>query len=107
MIKMIDFSNCKLSSRNLEYGGRAGEKKGIFYNNEFWFLKFPKSTSGMNDIKGLSYATSPLSEYIAVIYIKFLDMMSTKLFWVFVLMGKDTRLFALVKILLKMTKPNC
>lgn len=61
---MIDFSNCKLSSRNLEYGGRAGEKKGIFYNNEFWFLKFPKSTSGMNDIKGLSYATSPLSEYI-------------------------------------------
>ena len=64
MIEMIDFTNCKLSSRNLEYGGRAGEKKGIIYNNDFWFLKFPKSTLGMDKIKGLSYVTSPLSEYI-------------------------------------------
>lgn len=40
MIKMIDFSNAALSSRNLEYGDRAGEKKGILFNNEFWFLKF-------------------------------------------------------------------
>ncbi len=23
MMKMIDFSNCELSSRNLQYGGRA------------------------------------------------------------------------------------
>ena len=46
MIEMIDFTNCELSSRNLEYGGRAGEKKGIIYNNEFWFLKFPKNTLG-------------------------------------------------------------
>ncbi len=53
MIKMIDFSDAKLSSRNLEYGGRAGEKKGIIFNNEFWFLKFPKNTMGMNNVKGL------------------------------------------------------
>lgn len=64
MIQMIDFSNCKLSSRNLEYGGRAGEKKGIIYNGGFWFLKFPKNASAMNNTKGLSYVTSPLSEYI-------------------------------------------
>ena len=64
MIEMIDFTNCELSSRNLEYGGRAGEKKGIIYNNDFWFLKFPKNTLGMDKIKGLSYVTSPLSEYI-------------------------------------------
>ena len=32
MIELIDFSNCKLSSRNLEYGGRVGEKKGIIFN---------------------------------------------------------------------------
>lgn len=64
MIKMIDFTNCELSSRNLEYGGRAGEKKGIIYNNDFWFLKFPKNTLGMDKVKGLSYVTSPLSEYI-------------------------------------------
>ena len=64
MIKMVDFTNCELSSRNLEYGGRAGEKKGIIYNNDFWFLKFPKNTLGMDKVNGLSYVTSPLSEYI-------------------------------------------
>lgn len=64
MIKIIDFTNSKLSPRNLEYGGRAGEKKGIIYNNEYWFLKYPKNTSVMNNIKGLSYVTSPLSEFI-------------------------------------------
>ena len=26
-MKLIDFSNCPLSDRNLEYAGRAGEKK--------------------------------------------------------------------------------
>lgn len=64
MIKIIDFTKCKLSSRNLEYAGRAGEKRGIIYNDEFWLLKFPKSTIGMNKVSGLSYVTSPLSEYI-------------------------------------------
>ena len=64
MIEIIDFTNCELSSKNLEYGGRAGEKKGIIYNNGFWFLKFPKNTLGMDKVKGLSYVTSPLSEYI-------------------------------------------
>lgn len=64
MTKIIDFTNCKLSSRNLEYAGRAGEKRGIVYNGEFWFLKFPKNTIGMNKINELSYVTSPLSEYI-------------------------------------------
>ena len=64
MIKLVDFSNCKLSPRNLEYGGRAGEKKGIIYHNACWFLKFPKNTVGMNKVTGLSYVTSPLSEFI-------------------------------------------
>ncbi len=64
MIKIVDFSNCELSSRNLEYGGRAGEKKGIIYENGFWFLKFPKTTAGMDVENIISYTTSPLSEYI-------------------------------------------
>ena len=64
MTEIIDFTNCILSTRNLEYAGRAGEKRGIIYNNEMWFLKFPKNTNGMNKVKGLSYVTSPLSEYI-------------------------------------------
>lgn len=64
MIKIIDFTKCELSSRNLQYGGRAGEKRGIVFNGEFWFLKFPKNTIGMVKVNGLSYVTSPLSEYI-------------------------------------------
>lgn len=64
MIKLIDFTEFKLSDRNLQYAGRAGEKRGIFINNEYWFLKFPKNTIGMNRVVGLSYVTSPLSEFI-------------------------------------------
>jgi hypothetical protein len=63
-MEMIDFSKCELSSRNLQYGGRAGEKRGIIYNNEYWFLKFPKNTIGMKKVNDLSYVTSPISEYI-------------------------------------------
>ena len=63
-MKIVDFSTCPLSPRNLEYGGRAGEKKGIIYEGANWILKFPKTTNGMNNVKGLSYVTSPLSEYI-------------------------------------------
>ena len=34
-----DFSNCELSPRNLEYGGRA-EEKMIVHKNSFRFIKF-------------------------------------------------------------------
>ena len=64
MSNLVNFSDCKLSNRNLQYGGRAGEKKGIIYNGEYWFLKFPKNTIGMNNVEGIDYVTSPLSEYI-------------------------------------------
>lgn len=61
---LIDFTNCELSSRNLQYGGRAGEKRGIIHNGTNWILKFPKNASGMRNVGTLSYVTSPLSEYI-------------------------------------------
>ena len=64
MIKIYDFSKAQLSSRNLQYAGRAGEKRGILIDNEYWFLKFPKNTIGMNKVNGISYVTSPLSEFI-------------------------------------------
>lgn len=64
MIKLYDFSKAELSSRNLQYAGRAGEKRGVLINNEYWFLKFPKNTIGMNNVNGISYVTSPLSEFI-------------------------------------------
>jgi len=81
MIELVDFTNCLLSNRNLQYGGRAGEKRGIIFNNELWFLKFPKNTLGMNNTGTLSYVTSPLSEFIGshVYEILGFDVHKTKL----------------------------
>ena len=64
MIEIINFTDYALSDRDLQYAGRAGEKRGIIYNGDYWFLKFPKNTIGMNRVTGISYVTSPLSEYI-------------------------------------------
>ncbi len=62
MIKIENFD--KIIPSGITYGGHSGSKKGIIYNNERWFLKYPKSTKSM-DIENLSYTTSPLSEYLA------------------------------------------
>ena len=61
MIKIEDFTNVKISG--IPYGGHSGSKKGIFLNEERWFLKYPKSTRSMN-VEGLSYTTTPVSEYL-------------------------------------------
>lgn len=60
-MNIVDFNNCK--ENNKAYGGMAGSKLGIIYQDEDWLLKFPKSTKGMK-VDHLSYTTSPLSEYI-------------------------------------------
>lgn len=81
MIELYDFSQYELSSRNLQYAGRAGEKRGILINGEFWFLKFPKNTIGMNNVNQMSYVTSPLSEFIGSNIFKILgyDVHDTRL----------------------------
>lgn len=61
MIKIENFD--LLVSSGISYGGHGGSKKGIIINNERWFLKYPKSTKSMN-VEGLSYSTTPLSEYL-------------------------------------------
>lgn len=61
MIKLEEFDNFNLSG--ISYGGHGGSKKGILINGEKWFLKYPKSTKSMN-VEGLSYSTTPISEYI-------------------------------------------
>ena len=58
---MIDFTVYESSGRS--YGGDAGAKKGILYNGENWFLKFPKKTAGFRNME-ISYTTAPLSEYL-------------------------------------------
>lgn len=61
MIKIENFDNVQYSG--ISYGGHGGSKKGIILDGEKWFLKYPKSTKSM-DVSGLSYTTTPLSEYI-------------------------------------------
>lgn len=60
-MKIYDFNNCQ--SNNNTYGGMAGSKLGIYFNDENWLLKFPKNTKSMNEVD-ISYTTAPLSEYI-------------------------------------------
>lgn len=61
MIKIYDFDF--LASSGISYGGHGGSKKGVIIDDEKWFLKYPKSTKSMQ-VEGLSYTTTPLSEYI-------------------------------------------
>ena len=52
-----------MSSSGISYGGHGGSKRGVIINGERWFLKYTKSTKNM-DVQGLSYSTTPLSEYL-------------------------------------------
>ena len=61
MIKIENFD--LLNPSGISYGGHGGSKRGIIINDERWFLKYPKSTKSM-DVEGLSYSTTPLSEYL-------------------------------------------
>lgn len=61
MIKIENFD--LFNSSGISYGGHGGSKRGIIINEEKWFLKYPKSTKSM-DVEGLSYSTTPLSEYL-------------------------------------------
>lgn len=63
MIEIQDYSDCPLSIRAGSYGGQNGLKDGIVLNDEFWIVKYPKTTKGMKG-ENLSYTTSPLSEYL-------------------------------------------
>lgn len=61
MIKIENFD--VLEPSGISYGGHGGSKRGIIIDGERWFLKYPKSTKSM-DVKGISYSTTPLSEYL-------------------------------------------
>lgn len=61
MTEIYNLTQCQLS--NLTYGGNAGLKLGIIFQDDYYMLKFPKNTAGMRKMK-ISYTTSPLSEYI-------------------------------------------
>lgn len=61
-MEILDCNNLK--ENGLRYGGHAGNKLGVIIDGENWFLKFPKSTRDLKRKVDISYATTPLSEYI-------------------------------------------
>ncbi len=68
MIDILNLNNYVKS--RISYGGHGGDKLGIIYNNENWFIKYPKSTKSLENVI-LSYSTTPLSEYLgSMIYQK-------------------------------------
>jgi len=62
MSPIIDFSKSK-NVRGIFYGGDAGAKEAIEYDNAIWMVKYPKTTRDLINPQ-ISYTTSPLSEYI-------------------------------------------
>ena len=63
MTEIIDLTNCKLNERAGTYGGKAGFKDAIIYNDAYWIVKYPQSTKGFRT-RDITYTTAPLSEYI-------------------------------------------
>lgn len=64
MTEIVNLNNCRLSRKNGMYGGAAGNKDGIIYNDENWLIKYPKNIKGLERTGEASYSTAPLSEYI-------------------------------------------
>lgn len=63
MQKIYDFNKCPLSSKNGIYGGAAGDKDGVIFDNSLWMIKYPKNTKSMDKVE-ISYTNTPLCEYI-------------------------------------------
>ena len=40
IIKMYNLENCPLSDKNGAYGGHAGLKEGIIFDNKYWLVKY-------------------------------------------------------------------
>lgn len=60
-MELINFDKCEATLGT--FGGNAGKKIEIIYNNARWIVKYPQSTKGMDNVL-VSYTNSPLSEYI-------------------------------------------
>ena len=60
---LINFNNCPTNTRM--YGGLAGNKIGIIYNNENYLIKYPQNLKNirMKNVN-LSYSNAPICEYL-------------------------------------------
>ncbi len=62
MVRVVDLQSAPLSGRF--YGGHAGKKEGIVFDDACWIMKYPESTEGMRGNNLPSYTNSPISEYL-------------------------------------------
>ena len=62
MTKIYNFQNMPQAPA-VFYGGDAGAKDAIIFDNAVWMVKYPKTTRDLTNPQ-LSYTTSPLSEYL-------------------------------------------
>ncbi|MCL2560533.1 MAG: HipA domain-containing protein [Turicibacter sp.] len=62
MAKIFDFSDSPVA-QGVFYGGDAGAKEAIVYDDAIWMIKYPKTTRDLVNPQ-ISYTTSPLSEYL-------------------------------------------
>jgi len=65
MLELINFDLVQLPSTAsfIVYGGNAGAKEAIIYDNGIWMIKHPKTTRDLINPQ-ISYTTSPLSEFL-------------------------------------------
>jgi len=50
-------------AKGVFYGGNAGAKEAVLYDNALWIVKYPKSTMDIKTPK-ISYTVSPISEHL-------------------------------------------
>jgi len=62
MTDITDFNDSPIA-KGMFYGGNAGAKEAVIYNDYLWMIKYPKTTRDLVNPQ-ISYTTSPLSEYI-------------------------------------------
>ena len=60
--QIINFEKSPVA-RGVFYGGNAGAKEAIIYDEAVWMIKYPKTTRDLVNPQ-ISYTTSPLSEYL-------------------------------------------
>ncbi|MCL2236411.1 MAG: CtkA family protein [Defluviitaleaceae bacterium] len=65
MLELVDFDSVQTpsSASFIVYGGNAGAKEAVIYNDGVWMIKHPKTTRDLLNPQ-ISYTTSPLSEFL-------------------------------------------
>jgi len=72
MLKLVNFDEAPIA-KSIFYGGNAGAKEAIVYNDSVWMIKYPKTTRDLLNPQ-ISYTTSPLSEYLGSKIYEVLDI---------------------------------